>query len=163
MEYASQTPLDRMWQAASRIVLVGDETRPTRDLIERYRKHADLGVSTHLLTEWYCLLRKTQGDLFLFNNDLRHMIDSHQFLADSLFCEWAYIVNLDSEKLEVYRGFNKDPHASGRYSRKSVDRHSEFNGVTLIKDIPVSDIQKESIDTLIEELEKIGCSTQLTD
>lgn len=28
------------------------------------------------------------------------------FAADSLFCEWAYVVNLDNDTLEVYQGFN---------------------------------------------------------
>lgn len=31
------------------------------------------------------------------------------FIADSLFCEWAYIINFDTNKLEIYRGFQKEP------------------------------------------------------
>jgi hypothetical protein len=33
--------------------------------------------------------------------------NSLNFAADSLFCEWAYLVNLDNDTLEVYKGFNK--------------------------------------------------------
>lgn len=32
-----------------------------------------------------------------------------EFAADSLFCEWAYVVDLDNLKLEVFKGFNKQP------------------------------------------------------
>ena len=35
--------------------------------------------------------------------------DEAGFAADSLFCEWAYVVDLDKMKLEVYKGFNKKP------------------------------------------------------
>lgn len=31
------------------------------------------------------------------------------FAADSLFCEWAYVVDLDKAIFEVYEGFNKTP------------------------------------------------------
>ena len=38
------------------------------------------------------------------------------FLRDSLFCEWAYIVNLDAKTLDVYTGFCRRKHTKGRYS-----------------------------------------------
>lgn len=31
-----------------------------------------------------------------------------KFIYDSLFCEWAYLVDLDNNFLEIYKGFNKD-------------------------------------------------------
>lgn len=31
------------------------------------------------------------------------------FAGDSLFCEWAYVVDFDARVLEVYQGFNKEP------------------------------------------------------
>jgi len=35
--------------------------------------------------------------------------DSISFAADSLMCEWAYVIDFDVNTLEVFKGFNKIP------------------------------------------------------
>lgn len=35
--------------------------------------------------------------------------DCLTFAADSLFCEWAYVVDFDKRTFEVYEGFNRTP------------------------------------------------------
>lgn len=156
LTYASQTSLSQMKQAASRIVLVREQSRPTQAQIEKYKKHADLGVSTGKHEEWYCLLRKTQGDLFPYNNSLKHMIDSQQFLLDSLFCEWAYIINLDFEQFEVYRGFNEDPSAPGRYAGLSVKDNDDLFGVSLLHKLKLSELRTSDIDGIVKKLEQMA-------
>jgi hypothetical protein len=136
-EYVGAHSDAELAEAARRIVLVTGKEPVSADLVERYRKHADEGVSTGRLDEWYVLLREAQGEPERFHEGLDHMIDGHDFLADSLFCEWAYIVNIDDGLLEVYKGFNKDPRAKGRYAaledqeRLSRGRPSEYFGVAL--------------------------------
>lgn len=41
------------------------------------------------------------------------LVDSTSFAADSLFCEYAYVVDLDKNTFEVFKGFNETPLAEG--------------------------------------------------
>lgn len=44
--------------------------------------------------------------------------DHSRFADDSLFCEWAYVLDMDNDTLEIYKGFNKKPlDASERFYR----------------------------------------------
>lgn len=66
------------------------------------------------------------------------MKDSSGFLKDSLMCEWAWIANLDEGVLEVYRGFNQNPRAPGRYAAERHRETSAYCGVRLAERIPFS-------------------------
>ena len=46
----------------------------------------------------------TAGLEAIMRGDLKHWINSKAFLKDSLFCEFAYIINLGSQTLEFYEG-----------------------------------------------------------
>lgn len=43
----------------------------------------------------------------IYQNGVTELNDSSSFAGDSLFCEWAYVVDLDKMVLEVYKGFNQ--------------------------------------------------------
>lgn len=64
--------------------------------------------------EMYDILSRSHTDL-QFCADAGMMIDNADFIKDSLFCEWAYIINLDRGVLEIYRGFQYKP-VKNRYS-----------------------------------------------
>jgi len=76
------------------------------------------------------------------------------FMADSVFCEYAYILNLDTEELEFYRGRNTNPHAAGRYAAKgrwsppSPMVGVSYYGVRLVKAIPFVVIRETSQEEL---------------
>lgn len=66
----------------------------------------------------------------------------NDFLKKSLWCEYAYIINLDNNTFEFYVGFNRNPNAKGRYAQYCADDKKKFYGVKLKKVIPLNDIIK---------------------
>ncbi len=155
LKFVAETPIEKMTEVADRIILVSNEKRPTPEQIEACRKWLDKGVSERKPEDWYCLLRGSQGDPKAYLEDgLRYMIDSESFLQDSLFCEWAYIINLDTKMLEVYKGYNKNPDAPGRYARKRVKNEGKCWGVALIDEVPIELIQKMKAGDIEDRLKK---------
>lgn len=71
------------------------------------------------------LNRDTGADILSFiikdNDENIKLENSIDFAQDSLFCEWAYVIDLDKNTFEVYEGFNKEPLS------KEERFYSEFN------------------------------------
>lgn len=67
-----------------------------------------------------------------------------EFAADSVFCEWAYVIDLDTQKFEVYKGFNKTPlTASDRFYHLRTLCRKECPGyypVKMIKEFSLSEL-----------------------
>jgi hypothetical protein len=57
------------------------------------------------------LSRDTGSKIFnlILNGDKKLLKNSLDFANDSLFCEWAYVIDFDKNTFEVYQGFNKSP------------------------------------------------------
>lgn len=62
----------------------------------------------------------------------------NSFILDSLFCEYAYIINLDQNVLEFYIGFNKDKNEMGRYAKETIDEEEKYYGCVLTQKIPLN-------------------------
>jgi hypothetical protein len=97
-------------------VINGQDTAPA-DLAEKYEKYNG-DLSGHAKTEWYNLLRELQGTGYLKEigtGNLAHVPDNIDFIKDSLFCEYAYILNLDNMTLDCYRGFQEQPQSNNPF------------------------------------------------
>lgn len=88
------------------LVPVEEDAKPTEDQIKVLAEYTNLHVSRQSTEDWYCLLRDTQGEP---EKALaaRYFVPYDSFLRDGLFCEHAYIINLDTEEIEYYQGFEK--------------------------------------------------------
>lgn len=95
------------------------------------------------------------------------------FAADSLFCEYAYVVDCDNEVLEVYEGFQEGPiDESERFyfltlpENQNFDRISkstEYRPVKLLAKLPFNGIGHAFQVLLDEEQRKIAAEEENDD
>lgn len=93
--------------------------------------------------DWYTELKDVQGEL-AGNLAEGYMTDGVKFGNHSLFCEWGYLVDLDNETVEVYRGFQEEAHTGGRWSDFTPEE-GKYHGIKLIATIPFSELNEEGM------------------
>jgi hypothetical protein len=102
LNYINEYSIEDMNEHYDKIQMVKEKDIPTKQQIEKCKVYTDLNVSNQSLSDWYCLLRKAQGNLKAYS-DVGFMIDNKDFLGD-VSCQYAYIINLDDDTLEFYEG-----------------------------------------------------------
>ncbi|MFD8564670.1 hypothetical protein ACFV1N_46030 [Streptosporangium canum] len=147
----AKDPADGITQLRERVRalrVVDSESTPTEEDIARLKEFADQGVSRGKLTEWYVLLRATQGNP---GEMLRAGVveDAASFPLDSQFAEWGYLIDLDAEVFEVYRGFQDKPHERGRFAAREPERDDHWP-VALVTSWPLTALP--SRDTFLARL-----------
>lgn len=79
-------------------------------------------------------------DFIANSTDIIRLQSDINFVKDSLFCEWAYVIDFDKNTFEVYKGFNNMP----------LDKSERFYSGTPNKDkyYPVKLVVSYSLDAL---------------
>lgn len=158
IEYCSKHDVETMRKIYDNIYLVNESVKPTQKDIDLCVTAGwyDGNVSLQTPDEWYCLLRNTQGNLSVYDSYLDGklpMIDNHHFIEDSLFCEYAYIINLDDEVLEFWKGFQKKPQDGNRYGNVPDDG---YYPCSLMASVPLDQITPESIDSFTDAFNNLS-------
>lgn len=98
VRFIKNTSVDEMNEIFNNITMVNEDIPATNKQINECRQYSDQGVSTGDLSEWYVLLRHTQGDLSPYKNGLKYMVDNGSIEED-----YAYIIDLDDNTFEFYK------------------------------------------------------------
>jgi hypothetical protein len=80
--------------------------------------------------------------------------DQTNFAADSLFCEYAYVIDLDKRTFEIYSGFNKsevDP--SERFAYLNGKTENDYGVIRHMKTYSLDDLP--TVEDYLEEMEKL--------
>ena len=72
------------------------------------------------------------------------------FIADGLFCEWVYVVDLDSGMFEIYQGFQIHP-SENRFSTMFEGTTNGYYPPKLVATYPLDDLP---LGSRLERLEK---------
>ena len=71
------------------------------------------------------------------------LTDESEFAKESLSCEYAYLIDLDTNELEIYKGFNKSKeNESPRFVAKEVDNYG-YCGVSVLGKFDINKLPTE--------------------
>ena len=119
-----------------------------------------MGASERFSQRYHYLSRNCGADILnhVFNAGkdglkLRYALD---FAADSLFCEWAYVIDLDKNTFEVFKGFNKTPvDPSERFANLPMEPSNTSNQYYQVKFLQSYDLDKlPTVKEFVATLEK---------
>lgn len=111
---------------AEKAKVVDDQKKPTAAQIKKLLPYANLGVSEQSTDDWYCLTHETHGDIGKML-ECGYIEDHRTFPLDSLFCEWAYIVDFDRDVFEIYKGLQKKLPKKGRWAGRPTAEEDTAN------------------------------------
>ena len=123
---------------------------------------------SRMYKEKYPYLSRDNGATILqllYNDETNNKLwihDSSEFAADSLFCEWAQVIDLDKETFEVYQGFNQTPleKTDRFYYLQEQNKHykerredDQYYPVKLVKSYKLSELP--DVNTFVDEIESL--------
>jgi hypothetical protein len=124
VEFCRHMTKEALWDdLKSRLpkVALVDENAQVPENVLSQRKYTTLAKNMKkegVSPSWYNLLRPYSGGEMLWKiskGEVEYMTDASQFPQESLFCEYVYIIDLDSMTLDVFIGHQKKPTAGGPF------------------------------------------------
>lgn len=145
LSFCKNNTIEKLENFFEQIIMITEDDTPTEEQIQFCKDNGfvDFSVSNGSEQDWYCLLRNLQGNFEIYQQCIDEqlkvfMTDGIDFIKESLFCEHAYIINLDTKMLEYYKGFQKVPQKNNRYG---IDKSGNYYPCKLMVEIPLNEIK----------------------
>jgi hypothetical protein len=137
------------WDAITILATNLKQVKCDKEFTEQEKeKYGDLWQQVDTGKNYYALLRGLQGHLDEMLKRGR-MTKDNNFIKDSLFCEWAYILNVDEKTFEIYQGFQQEKPKAGRY--KNCRKQRGYYACNLIHTLDLSHINTVDVFVLAED------------
>ncbi|MET3536751.1 hypothetical protein [Chryseobacterium limigenitum] len=91
----------------------------------------------------------TEGQILEVLLEFAHLdelttIDAYDFASDSLFCEWAYVIDYDKNTFEVYKGLNTSGISEEDRFYSLYDGENDYYPVKIIATFPLNNLPDEN-------------------
>ncbi len=140
VKFIKETSKEKMEEIFDKIILVDKLQEATETQIQECKKYANLEVNIRNIKDFTCLLWKSIGRLETYRDEgLRYMIDASSEITNPHLCNYAYIINLDTNQFEIYALMYKQI-LQDRYNINSKDGEGRCR---LIKEYPLSNIPND--------------------
>lgn len=90
------------------------------------------------------------------------LLDDMAFGLDGLFCEFAYVIDLDAKTLEFYKGFNKDPAKNAprfmalpNAENAIAEEGSGYQAVSHVYTFSFDEITREGAQAIVNSMNKL--------
>ena len=136
-EFLSTEDLIKFSSEIDKITFIPKDTKETFDARENPELGRDIGSSVLYMIQ---------------AGEVSRLFNMIEFAADSLYCEFAYLIDLDKWTLEVYKGFNKQPlNENDRFFSMSTNSDTYFP-IKMVAIYNITDLLNISMNTFIAEL-----------
>lgn len=119
-----------------------------QQIIDEHTDNGSVAMGSDHDKWWQSHMAQTSRDRgaeilnLVMNHGATKLKNSIGFAGDSLFCEWAYIVDFDKGTFEVFQGFNKTPIKEGRFvsGDDSLEKEADYEPIQLKKTYQLSSL-----------------------
>jgi hypothetical protein len=117
------------------------------NMLKKYEKYSSPGnskiFSDIISTEWL---------IEMYEGKIQDYIIDNQFIKESLYCEYGYIINLDNMKLEYYLGDQEKPQKNNIFGDASIDGYYPCR---LVCNFDILTISEDNYEKIIEKMKRL--------